>query len=189
MALTERWMAAIRHRAYLASVDLAREKGPFPLFDRDAYLTGKLSRIWMTMCSRRSGHGIRNAGHLHRADGHDLLFADNVSSGAGTGLQLFLQPFRADARRVAPERGSLRLRLPALASATAEAAARLFRRRTVPFTRRPCADAGGGAEVHRCLDLQDHQLPGRNQLRGLSDIYMLAFETGCKGARPTDRTR
>ena len=38
VALTERWMARIRDRAYLASVDLAREKGPFPIFDRERYL-------------------------------------------------------------------------------------------------------------------------------------------------------
>src|SRR5665213_2955388 len=41
VSLTETWMRAIRRAAYLASADLAREKGPFPLFDRDAYLAGE----------------------------------------------------------------------------------------------------------------------------------------------------
>src|SRR5258706_12533473 len=38
LALTERWLAALRRAAYLASTELAAEKGAFPLFDRDAYL-------------------------------------------------------------------------------------------------------------------------------------------------------
>jgi len=38
--LIERWMKRLQRAAYLASVDLAKEKGAFPLFDRDAYLSG-----------------------------------------------------------------------------------------------------------------------------------------------------
>src|SRR3546814_7152980 len=38
---TERWLAAFRREAYLASAALAMEKGPFPLYDRDAYLAGE----------------------------------------------------------------------------------------------------------------------------------------------------
>ena len=34
--LTDQWMRALTRAAYLASVELAKEKGPFPLFDRDA---------------------------------------------------------------------------------------------------------------------------------------------------------
>ena len=37
-AQTENWLKAIARAAYLASVELAKEKGPFPLFDADAYL-------------------------------------------------------------------------------------------------------------------------------------------------------
>ncbi|MFX9180925.1 hypothetical protein ABTN76_19435, partial [Acinetobacter baumannii] len=40
VALTEAWMAALRRAAYLASTDLAAEKGAFPRFDRDAFLAG-----------------------------------------------------------------------------------------------------------------------------------------------------
>ena len=35
VAATEDWMHAIAREAYLASVDLAREKGAFPLFDAE----------------------------------------------------------------------------------------------------------------------------------------------------------
>src|SRR5258705_6635620 len=39
--LIERWFKLLRRAAYLASADLAAEKGPFPLFDREKYLSGK----------------------------------------------------------------------------------------------------------------------------------------------------
>src|SRR5262245_41816832 len=38
VALAERWMAAIQKDAYLASAELAREKGAFPLFDAEKFL-------------------------------------------------------------------------------------------------------------------------------------------------------
>ncbi|WP_439156562.1 adenosylcobalamin-dependent ribonucleoside-diphosphate reductase, partial [Yoonia sp.] len=38
-AQTDAWMHAIARAAYLASVDLAREKGAFPLFDADKFLS------------------------------------------------------------------------------------------------------------------------------------------------------
>ncbi|TMV58128.1 adenosylcobalamin-dependent ribonucleoside-diphosphate reductase, partial [Thioclava sp. BHET1] len=37
-AQTDAWMKAIARASYLASVDLAKEKGPFPLFDAEGYL-------------------------------------------------------------------------------------------------------------------------------------------------------
>jgi ribonucleoside-diphosphate reductase alpha chain len=36
--LAERWMSAVARAAYLASAELAAEKGAFPLFDAAAYL-------------------------------------------------------------------------------------------------------------------------------------------------------
>ena len=35
---TERWLKTIARAAYLASVELAREKGAFPLFEAEPYL-------------------------------------------------------------------------------------------------------------------------------------------------------
>ena len=39
--LTREWMAAMQRLAYLASAELAAEKGTFPLFDRARYLAGE----------------------------------------------------------------------------------------------------------------------------------------------------
>src|SRR5690606_1675136 len=41
VALTEQWMRAIQRSAYLASTELAAEKGAFPLYDAEPYLAGE----------------------------------------------------------------------------------------------------------------------------------------------------
>ena len=77
------WMAAIERSAYLASADLAKEKGPFPLFDKDEFLaTGHMSTMDEDVRTAISKHGIRNALLTSIAPtGTISLFADNVSSG------------------------------------------------------------------------------------------------------------
>jgi len=83
VALTERWMARIRDGAYMASVELAREKGPFPLFDRERYLSGEIaSELPAAIREAIAAHGIRNALLTSIAPtGTISLMADNVSSG------------------------------------------------------------------------------------------------------------
>ncbi len=81
--LTERWMAVLRREAYLASAELAREKGPFPLFDRDKYLAGEsIKALDADVQDAIAKHGIRNALLTSIAPtGTISLLADNVSSG------------------------------------------------------------------------------------------------------------
>ncbi|HEV2677638.1 MAG TPA: adenosylcobalamin-dependent ribonucleoside-diphosphate reductase [Aliidongia sp.] len=83
VALTERWMAALRRAAYAASIDLAKEKGAFPLFDRDAYLAGEsIGELDADIRAGIAEHGIRNALLTSIAPtGTISLMADNVSSG------------------------------------------------------------------------------------------------------------
>ncbi|MAJ93601.1 MAG: adenosylcobalamin-dependent ribonucleoside-diphosphate reductase [Rhodospirillaceae bacterium] len=81
--LTERWMLAIRDHAYRASVDLAAEKGAFPLFDADAFLAGEtVAALPQDIRDGIREYGIRNALLTSIAPtGTISLFADNVSSG------------------------------------------------------------------------------------------------------------
>ena len=83
VALTRAWMAAFRDAAYSASVDLAAEKGPFPLFDKEPYLAGAtIAALPEALRARIAKHGIRNALITSIAPtGTISLFADNVSSG------------------------------------------------------------------------------------------------------------
>jgi ribonucleoside-diphosphate reductase alpha chain len=81
--VTGRIMETLRDGAYEASVDLARERGPFPLFDRDRYLERPFVR---TLPERlRTGiheAGIRNGVLLTVAPtGTTAIYYNNVSSG------------------------------------------------------------------------------------------------------------
>ncbi|MGE0415677.1 MAG: adenosylcobalamin-dependent ribonucleoside-diphosphate reductase [Acetobacteraceae bacterium] len=83
IAIAGDWMQAIRDAAYRASVALAREKGSFPLFDRDHYLAAPFIRTLPP--DIRDGiarNGIRNSHLLAIAPtGTISLLAGNVSSG------------------------------------------------------------------------------------------------------------
>ena len=80
---TEAWMKAIARAAYLASVDLAKEKGPFPLFDAEKYLaSGTMQTMDEDVREAIRTHGIRNALLTSIAPtGTISLYAGNVSSG------------------------------------------------------------------------------------------------------------
>lgn len=74
----------MRNTAYDASVDLAIEKGAFPLFDKTKYLQGKfISRLPKKIKDRIRKHGIRNSHLLSIAPTGTitLAFADNASNG------------------------------------------------------------------------------------------------------------
>ncbi len=82
-AVTESWMHAIARSAYLASVDLAQEKGAFPLFDAEKYLaSGNMLAMDADVRAAIATHGIRNALLTSVAPtGTISLYAGNVSSG------------------------------------------------------------------------------------------------------------
>jgi ribonucleoside-diphosphate reductase alpha chain len=75
----------LRGAAYAASVDLAREKGAFPLFDAKGYpAQGTFaSRLPRALKARIRRHGIRNSHLLSIAPTGtvSLAFADNASNG------------------------------------------------------------------------------------------------------------
>ncbi len=76
------WM---RDTAYDASVELARERGAFPLFNADLYLSGQTfaSRLPSGLKERVRTHGLRNSHLLSIAPTGtiSLAFADNASNG------------------------------------------------------------------------------------------------------------
>ena len=83
VALIRQWLSALSNAAYRASAQLAREKGAFPLFDKDAYLARPhIQALPPDIFQAISAHGIRNALLTSIAPtGTISLFADNVSSG------------------------------------------------------------------------------------------------------------
>jgi ribonucleoside-diphosphate reductase alpha chain len=75
----------MRDRAYASSVELAKERGPFPMFNRDLYLSGGnfASRLPDKLKDAIRKHGIRNSHLLAIAPTGtiSLAFADNASNG------------------------------------------------------------------------------------------------------------
>ncbi|WP_454764283.1 adenosylcobalamin-dependent ribonucleoside-diphosphate reductase [Cupriavidus campinensis] len=82
--LAGRIAEAMRDQAYLASVELADEKGAFPLFDAGQYLRGGfVSRLPEAVRDAIRTHGLRNSHLLSIAPTGTitLAFADNASNG------------------------------------------------------------------------------------------------------------
>ena len=195
VALTERWMARIRDRAYLASVDLAREKGPFPLFDRDRYLAGAIGdELPEEIRDAIAAHGLRNALLTSIAPtGTISLMADNVSSGlepvfSFSYLRNVLMP---DGTRKTEEVSDHAYRLHRrMFGETAELpdsfvdAQRLTPREHVVMQ----------AAVQKYIDASISKtinVPEDISFEAFKDVYQQAYDLGCKGCttyRPNDVT-
>jgi ribonucleoside-diphosphate reductase alpha chain len=81
--LTREWLGAVQRLSYMASADIAAEKGSFPLYDRGKYLAGETIKALPEEARTAIGrYGIRNALLNSIAPtGTISLLADNVSSG------------------------------------------------------------------------------------------------------------
>jgi ribonucleoside-diphosphate reductase alpha chain len=80
---TEKWMKTIALSAYKASINLAEEKGAFPLFDPEKFIvSGKMIQMDADVKQAVHKFGIRNALLTSIAPtGTISLYAGNVSSG------------------------------------------------------------------------------------------------------------
>jgi ribonucleoside-diphosphate reductase alpha chain len=195
VALTESWMKAIRREAYLASAQLAAEKGPFPLFDRDEYIAGEsVKELDEDVRAAIAAHGIRNALLTSIAPtGTISIFADNVSSG--------LEPvfsFRYTRNVLMPD-GSRK------EEEVSDYALRLFHRLKGETAKLPdyFVDAQSlapgdhlvmQAAVQKYIDSSISKtinLPADIAFESFKDVYLQAYELGCKGCttyRPNEIT-
>jgi ribonucleoside-diphosphate reductase alpha chain len=193
--LTQSWMAAIRRAAYLASAELAAEKGSFPLFDRDKYLEGESVReVEPEVRDAIERHGIRTALVTSIAPtGTISLFADNVSSG--------LEPvfsFKYDRHVLMPD-GARRQ------EEVTDYAYRLFHKlkgETAPLPDyfvdaqmlAPADHLTMQAAVQKYIDASISKtinLPAEISFEAFKDVYLQAYELGCKGCttyRPNEIT-
>ena len=84
-AMAARISEYMRDTAYLSSVELARERGAFPLFNAELYLSGGnfASRLPAEIKAEIRRHGLRNSHLLSIAPTGtiSLAFADNASNG------------------------------------------------------------------------------------------------------------
>ncbi len=181
---TEEWLHRLARTAYLTSVELAREKGAFPLFDREKYLAGEtLKAMDADVRAAIAEHGIRNALLTSIAPtGTISLYAGNVSSGiepvfAWSYKRKVLQP---DGSRTEEE--------------VVDYAVRLWREMhgDAPFPEHfvdaqhltPAEHVRMQAAAQKWVDSSISKTincPADIAFEDFRDVYRLAWESGCKG--------
>ena len=195
ITLTRAWLACLRREAYLESTRLAAEKGPFPLFDAEAYLGGETVTVLdRDVREAIAANGIRNALLTSIAPtGTISLFADNISSG--------LEPVFAFSytRNVLMPDGTRR------SEEVTDYALRLWRRlrgEEAPLpdyfvdaqALRPADHVAMQAAVQEYIDSSISKtinLPEDIPFEDFKDVYLEAYRLGCKGCttyRPNDVT-
>jgi ribonucleoside-diphosphate reductase alpha chain len=195
VAATESWMKALQRAAYLASAELAAEKGAFPLFDREAYLAGEtIQALDPEIRQAIAEKGMRNALVTSIAPtGTISIFADNVSSGVEPvfSFQYTRSVLMPDGSRREEE--------------VSDHAYRLFRRLKgddAPLpphfvdaqTLAPADHLAMQAAVQKYVDSSISKtinLPADIPFEAFEDIYRQAYRLGCKGCttyRPNEVT-
>ena len=193
-AKTEEWMKAIARASYLASVELAKEKGAFPLFDAEPYLSsGNMAQMDDDVREAIRTHGIRNALLTSVAPtGTISLYAGNVSSG--------IEPVFAYAytRKVLQKDGSR------TEEEVVDYAVQMWRDKfgdtALPDhfvnaqTLSPSAHVKMQAAAQKWIDSSISKTincPEDISFDDFKDVYMQAWDSGCKGCttyRPNDVT-
>ena len=191
---TERWLHAVARAAYLASSDLAAEKGAFPLFEAEPYLaSGSLQHMDDDVRAAIAKNGIRNALLTSIAPtGTISLYAGNVSSG--------IEPVFAYAykRKVLQKDGSR------TEEEVVDYAVKLWREK---FGDADLPDYFVNAQTLAPLDHVKMQAAAQKwvdssisktincpediSFEAFKDVYMEAWDSGCKGCttyRPNDVT-
>jgi ribonucleoside-diphosphate reductase alpha chain len=185
LALIETWLATLSYAAYAASAELAREKGAFPLFDRDEYLARPHIRsLPQEIRNSIAMHGIRNGLVTSIAPtGTISLFAGNVSSGIEP---VFAYSYR---RRVLEPDGSR------TEEAVEDYAYRVFRERfgedaALPdyFVSAqmlsPADHLAVQAVAQKYIDSSISKtinVPAGISFDAFKDVYQSAYDLGCKG--------
>jgi len=193
----EDWLKRIAHAATRASVELAKEKGAFPLFDADPYLASPtIQKLDPELKDEIRKHGVRNALTTSIAPtGTISLYAGNVSSGiepvfAYSYTRKVLQP---DGRRIEEE--------------VCDYAVALYREMfdisddselpdyfVSAMALEPMDHVRMQAAAQKWVDSSISKTincPADISFEAFKEIYLEAFDSGCKGCttyRPNDVT-
>ena len=193
-AQTERWLHILAKSAYSASVELAKEKGAFPLFDAEAFLkSGSMQTMDKEICCDIKKYGIRNALLTSIAPtGTISLYAGNVSSG--------IEPVFAHSytRKVLQKDGSK------TEEEVVDYAVRMWRdlKGDTPLpdyfvnaqTLSPLEHVKMQSAAQKWIDSSISKTincPEDIDFESFKSVYLEAYETGCKGCttyRPNDVT-
>lgn len=193
--LTETWLRALSRAAYLASVELAKEKGAFPLFDAEKYLQGEtIQALDLDVKNAISQHGIRNALLTSIAPtGTISLFADNVSSGLEPvfSFKYTRHVLMPDGTRREEDVTDYAYRLHRLMFGEAAPLPEAF---VDSQQLSPNDHLVMQAAVQKFIDSSISKtinVPEQISFENFKDVYMQAYDLGCKGCttyRPNDVT-
>ena len=194
VAATEDWMHAIARAAYLASVDLAKEKGAFPLFEAEGFLaSGNMLGMDADVREAVRAHGIRNALLTSIAPtGTISLYAGNVSSGIEPvfAYAYTRKVLQKDGSRTEEEVVDFAVRLWREKFGEAPLPEHFVNAQTLP----PLDHVRMQAAAQRWVDSSISKTincPVDISFDDFSEVYMAAWDQGCKGCttyRPNDVT-
>ncbi|WP_300533886.1 adenosylcobalamin-dependent ribonucleoside-diphosphate reductase [uncultured Mameliella sp.] len=192
---TERWLHRIARAAYRASVQLAKEKGAFPLFDADAYLaSGTMLGMDEDVRNAIRQHGIRNALVTSIAPtGTISLYAGNVSSGIEPvfAYAYTRKVLQKDGTRTEEEVVDYAVQMYRETFGTDAALPEYF---VNAQTLAPLDHVRMQAAAQKWVDSSISKTincPEDISFEDFKDVYLQAYETGCKGCttyRPNDVT-
>ena len=193
-AQTEKWMHAIARASYLASVDLAKEKGAFPLFDAKGYLaSGNMMQMDADVRDAIATHGIRNALLTSIAPtGTISLYAGNVSSGIEPvfAYGYTRKVLQKDGSRTEEEVVDYAVRLWRELKGDAPLPDYFVNAQTLP----PLDHVRMQAAAQKWVDSSISKTincPEDISFDAFKEVYMAAWDQGCKGCttyRPNDVT-
>lgn len=168
-------LATIRDESYRASVVLAKEKGPFPLFDAERYCAGQfVATLPDDVQASIRAYGVRNS-HLTSIapTGTISMCADNVSSG--------IEPVFAHLveRPINTPDGQVMQRIEDYGSASLGIKGRLAADVTAKehISVQTTAQAFIDSAVSKTCNVDGRHMPWAD----FKDIYRMAWEGGAKG--------
>jgi ribonucleoside-diphosphate reductase alpha chain len=195
IALIERWLETIAHAAYRASVELAKLKGPFPLFDAGEYLQRPfIQRLPDDIREAIAQHGIRNGLLTSIAPtGTISLYAGNVSSGiepvfAYSYSRRVLMPDGTPEEQIVSDFAVAAFREKF--GDTAELPDYFVSAQTLSPDDHLAVQAAAQKYVDSSIS-KTINLPESISFEAFKDVYIKAYESGCKGCttyRPNEVT-
>ncbi|WP_417526239.1 adenosylcobalamin-dependent ribonucleoside-diphosphate reductase [Marinovum sp.] len=193
-AQTERWLKRIARAAYLASVELAKEKGAFPLFDAEKYLaSGTMRAMDDDVRTAIAEHGIRNALLTSIAPtGTISLYAGNVSSGIEPvfAYRYTRKVLQKDGTRTEEEVVDYAVQMWREMKGDVELPDYFVNAQTLDPAEHVKMQAAAQKWVDSSIS-KTINCPEDISFEAFKDVYMQAYETGCKGCttyRPNDVT-
>ncbi|MBO6790461.1 MAG: adenosylcobalamin-dependent ribonucleoside-diphosphate reductase [Dinoroseobacter sp.] len=191
---TEQWLHALARAAYLASVDLAKEKGAFPLFDAEAFLaSGAMQAMDEDVRDAIREHGIRNALLTSIAPtGTISLYAGNVSSGIEPvfAYSYTRRVLQKDGSRTEEEVVDYAVNMWREKMGDAELPDYFVNAQTLApedhVRMQAAAQKWIDSSISKTINVPEHI-----SFEAFKDVYMSAWDQGCKGCttyRPNDVT-